>query len=260
MTKETCTTINHNDFALLYDVNDMGGADKFVNTMISQKINDILSGKVDVECNVFKQWRAQSDFNFGFVPLSDFISVENEAQDPEIQCPFTSYKHVKASGVPNFLKSRIPVRTQLNVKQWENVLQGYWDTQLLDLLKYGFPLDFNRDVPLKCDKINHKSALLYPKDIEAYLNEERQYGAILGPYENFPIDQCHSSAFMTREKPNAVHRSVIIDLSWPKGASINVGIDKNSYLGTDFVLTFSHSRSHHIRNKKNWPWGAFVQN
>ena len=107
MTKETCTTINHNDFALLYDVNDMGGADKFVNTMTSQKINDILSGKVDVECNVFKQWRAQSDFNFGFVPLSDFISVENEAQDPEIQGPFASYKRVKASGVPNFLKSRI---------------------------------------------------------------------------------------------------------------------------------------------------------
>ena len=111
MAKETCTRINHNDFALLYDINDMGGAAKFVNTMTSQKINDILSGKVDVECNIFKQWRAQSDFNFGFVPLSDFISVENKAQGPETQCPFASYKHVKASGVPNFLNSRIPVRT-----------------------------------------------------------------------------------------------------------------------------------------------------
>ena len=50
---------------------------------------------------------------------------------------------------------------------------GYWDTQLLDLLKYSFPLDFNRDTSLKCEKFNHKSALLYPNDIEAYLNEER---------------------------------------------------------------------------------------
>ena len=43
---------------------------------------------------------------------------------------------------------------------------------------------------------------------------------------------------MTREKPSALHRRVIIDLSWPKGSSVNSGIDKNSYLGTDFILTF----------------------
>ena len=111
-------------------------------------------------------------------------------------------------------------------------------------------------ISLKCDKINHKSALLYPKDIEAYLNEERQYGAILGPYKNFPIDQCHSSPFMMREKPNAVHRSVIIDLSWPKGASVNVGIDKNSYLGTDFVLTFP--TVDHITSEKKISPGAHL--
>ena len=64
--------------------------------------------------------------------------------------------------------------------------------------------------------------------------KKNQYGAILGPYENFPSDHWHSLPFMTREKPNAVHRRVIIDLSWPKGASVNAGIDKNSYLGTDF--------------------------
>ena len=43
---------------------------------------------------------------------------------------------------------------------------------------------------------------------------------------------------MPREKLNAVQRRVIIDLSWAKGASVNAGIDKNSYLGTDFLLTF----------------------
>ena len=31
---------------------------------------------------------------------------------------------------------------------------------------------------------------------------------------------------------------MIIDLSWPKHSSVNAGIDKNSYLGTDFALTF----------------------
>ena len=41
-----------------------------------------------------------------------------------------------------------------------------------------------------------------------------------------------------REKVNAAHRRVIIDLSWPKDASVNLGIDKDLYLATNFDLTF----------------------
>ena len=43
---------------------------------------------------------------------------------------------------------------------------------------------------------------------------------------------------MTRPKPKSSRRRVIVDLSWPLGTSINAGIDKNSYLDGDFVLTF----------------------
>ena len=43
---------------------------------------------------------------------------------------------------------------------------------------------------------------------------------------------------MTRYKPNSHHRRVIIDLSWPLGESVNAGIDKHTYLGSDFELTF----------------------
>ena len=31
---------------------------------------------------------------------------------------------------------------------------------------------------------------------------------------------------------------MIIDLSWPKGRSVNDGVDKNTYMGSDFRLTF----------------------
>ena len=41
---------------------------------------------------------------------------------------------------------------------------------------------------------------------------------------------------MTREKPNAPHRRVIIDLSFPFGQSVNSGISKDTYLGTPFLL------------------------
>ena len=43
---------------------------------------------------------------------------------------------------------------------------------------------------------------------------------------------------MTQDKPNSVHRRVIIDLSWPLGESVNAGVPGDKYLGTEFVLTY----------------------
>ena len=43
---------------------------------------------------------------------------------------------------------------------------------------------------------------------------------------------------MSRAKPNSDRRRVIIDLSWPLGASVNAGIDKTSYLDSPFSLIF----------------------
>ena len=123
------------------------------------------------------------------------------------------------------------------LEEWQKVLDGYWDTQLIDFLRFGFPLDFNRNSILKCDNKNHSSAADFPLDIEVYLKEEIEHGAILGPFSKSPIPDCHKSPFMTREKPNSAHRRVIIDLSWPKGASVNTGVTNESYVGTDFVLS-----------------------
>ena len=108
---------------------------------------------------------------------------------------------------------------------------------MIELLRFGFPLDFDRKTILKCENKNHSSAIDCPEDVEAYLQEEMQFGAIMGPFFIDPIPQCHKSPFLTREKPNSVHRHVIVDLSWPKGFSVNSGVDKDLYLTTDFVLS-----------------------
>ena len=129
----------------------------------------------------------------------------------------------------------------------KTVLKGYWDTQLIDLLRFGFPLDIDRSSTLKCDNKNHSSATDFPLDVEVYLKEETKFGAILGPFVNNPILECRNSPFMTTENPNSLHRCVILDLSWLKGASVNTGVNKDSYLGTDFVLslpTIDHIMSH----------------
>ena len=69
-------------------------------------------------------------------------------------------------------------------------------------------------------------------DVDVYLKEETHFGAILGPFHKNPIVGAHVSPLLTREKSSSKNRRVIIDLSWPKH------INKNSYLGTDFALTF----------------------
>ena len=42
---------------------------------------------------------------------------------------------------------------------------------------------------------------------------------------------------MTRDKPGAPHRRVIINLSFPAGKCVNAGVDQDKYLGSKFLLT-----------------------
>ena len=54
-----------------------------------------------------------------------------------------AHKIIKQSAIPNFMGARIPVPSQLNINAWKSYLTGYWDNQIVDLLQYGFPLNFD---------------------------------------------------------------------------------------------------------------------
>ena len=112
--------------------------------------------------------------------------------------------------------------------------------QLPKLICYSFPLDFDYSKPLQSNKKNHSSALDHREDVQAYLNEEMKFKAIMGPFDQPPFKEFHCSPFMTRPKPSAEHRRVIVDLSCPQGASVNAGIASNTYLGSDFILSLSN--------------------
>ena len=116
-------------------------------------------------------------------------------------------------------------------------MKQYWDHQLLDLIEYGFPLDFNRTVQLTSTETNHYSALQYSDHVSKYLQEEIQHKAIIGPFQQMPFP-CHISPFLTRDKPNSTNRRVILDLSFPLGHSVNEGVPKNKYLGSYFQLSY----------------------
>ena len=148
-----------------------------------------------------------------------------------------AHKLIRQSGLPNFLKCRIPVQSGLNINAWRSHLQGYWDSQICDLLQYGFPLDFDRSLNLLSSEVNYTSAFTSFESVQEYLTEELKFQAILGPFHNKPIP-LHVSPLMVRNKQNSTTKRTIMDLSWPHGASVNDGVLKDSYLQTTYELRY----------------------
>ena len=144
---------------------------------------------------------------------------------------------IRDSGIPNFLGLCIPVKTNLKISSWRAHLCDYFDKQLCDLIEFGFPLDFDRSRQFESTLVNHVSARNFSEHIDKYLQEEIQFEAILGPFDH-PPSSMHISPFMNREKSGSDSRRAIIDLSFPKGLSVNDGVVKNSYLGTDFQMHY----------------------
>ena len=180
----------------------------------------------------------QNENTFGFVPLNDLmVYTGKEVIWGSIPDIVEAHRKIRNSGLPNFMGLRIPVQSQLKISSWKKYLRQYWDHQLLDLIEYGFPLDFNRTVQLTSTETNHYSALQYPDHVSKYLQEEIQHKAIIGPFQQMPFP-CHISPFLTRDKPNSTNRRVILDLSFPLGHSVNEGVPKNKYLGTYFQLSY----------------------
>ena len=181
--------------APIYDIHWITDNDKFNNALHRNRCElENYTGT----CDLFDQYKNQSDFQFGFIPLSDFVLPESEDKNQSITCPLKQHFIVKATGAPNFMKCRILIATQLNIPAWESMLEEYWDRQLIQLLTFGFPLDFNRNCKLLCDKENHTSANDYPDDVDAYLSEELAHNAIIGPFENTPLPDLHYFPFLTR--------------------------------------------------------------
>ena len=146
------------------------------------------------------------------------------------------HRKVRADGRPNFCGLQLPVPSKLNSEKFFQYLSDYWDWQIPFFVKFGFPLDIDRKKRLQSDLINHKSALQFPEHVEHYLKEEIKHQAILGPFSTPPIP-LHTSPFLTREKSGSDKRRVIVDLSWPQGASVNDTVDSSSYMGVEFLLT-----------------------
>ena len=84
---------------------------------------------------------------------------------------------IKHSKVSNYKQVRIPIESGLNIRAWENRLDGYPDKRLIQYLKFGFPLSISSQHKLTTSEVqNHFSALHYPKAVTQYLEKNLPWG------------------------------------------------------------------------------------
>ncbi|CAC5390966.1 unnamed protein product [Mytilus coruscus] len=75
--------------------------------------------------------------------------------------------------------------------------------------------------------------------LENVMLSGQSYGAVLGPFASNQFnDHLVISPLNSVPKANSEERRVIMDLSFPKGKSVNDGIDKNVYLGKHIELHY----------------------
>ena len=113
---------------------------------------------------------------------------------------------------PIFWGQRIPVKIDLNIPSWRQHLCDYFDQQLIDLIQYGFILDFDKNLNLFSTFKNHASAEEFASHVDKYIEEELHHGALLGFLDHPPFN-IRISPFMTRPKSESEIRRTIVDLS-----------------------------------------------
>lgn len=148
------------------------------------------------------------------------------------------YDTIKQHNLPNFLGARIPLSSGLALDTWYNYLHDYYDPLLCEYLKYGWPLGYNLNSPPTSTATNHPSAILHMTAVEDFIQTEKNYDALWGPFNKDPFDPWFRiSPLMTRAKKGSNERRIIVDLSFPQFSSVNDGINPENHLGEN--ITYS---------------------
>ena len=195
----------------------------------------------DIEWNLATGWSTIKDTidhssHTHFTFTSKEIMERLRHTNPDIDLN----RKVWEGGYPNRWGAKIPIKPNWNLQLFEEELQGYEDIEIIEWMKYGWPIGRlptlpDPDLTFK----NHKGATDYPEALQKYIKKETGYGAIIGPFTEIPFpDKVGISPLSTRPKKESEERRVILDLSFPPEKSVNDGIIKDNYLGFHAKLTF----------------------
>ena len=184
---------------------------------------DVENSCIDTNPQAFSQHRRREWPSF----------VMGEDGNEEIKGLKKIYDVVRESGLPNCMSARIPLPSGLNIERWVHYANRESDeAQLVDFLRYGFPLGYMGPPSDTTDIPNHSSANDYPSQVGSFISTERQHGALVGPFLAVPFTPwAHISPLMSRPKSDSSKRRIISDLTFPREQSVNAYIQKNNTLG-----------------------------
>ena len=115
-----------------------------------------------VWCTVFEKCKQQIGLRFGCIPFSLIFTYSGlDIQWEKIPNVIEANSLIRASGRPNFWGRRIPVQNSLKADKWREYSVNYFDQQLLDLIEFGCPLSFDRNLDLTSTSHNHPSAIQF---------------------------------------------------------------------------------------------------
>lgn len=124
------------------------------------------------------------------------------------------------------------ITTPLLLQNWQAMLESHPDkafvSYLLQGISNGFRIGFRRGSPLQSAKKNLQSVADHPQVVDSYLKEEMQTGRVLGPFPKSQAQQAgwHINRFGVIPKKHQLNKwRLIVDLSFPNNASVNMGID-----------------------------------
>ena len=130
-----------------------------------------------------------------------------------------------------FFPVRRMVTTPVNVDLLEKYLIGHPKRELVDFIisgfNHGFRLGVQDQVMASVSK-NNQSAHRYEDKVDEAILKELNRGHTVGPFDSFPFPNFHCSPLGAAPKKDGTVR-VVLDLSSPKGLSVNDGIDREDY-------------------------------
>ena len=106
-----------------------------------------------------EKFMTQNNPMFGFIPIYGLKGRVYDRHENNIcQNIMELHQRLRNDGRHNYVGLQIPVSSKLNPGKWANYLHNYWDWQLPLLVKYGFPIDFDRNAEICHELGNHNSA------------------------------------------------------------------------------------------------------
>ena len=101
---------------------------------------------------------------------------------------------------------------------------------VLNGLCLGFRIGFHKHQKLRSATKNKESASSNPQVIDSYIDNEVRLGRVAGPFATPPLPHLQVSSFGVIPKRGQPGKwRLIVDLSSPRGLSVNDGIDREEF-------------------------------